>query len=70
MTLTFNNSPKTMSAAGEYPLVATVSAAGQNQTDEQLVEANTDPSENPTWALNGNNIILSNDNNLPENLIG
>ena len=42
---------------------------GQTQTDEEYVEVVSIPSENPTWSLNGNNILLSNDFSLPQNMI-
>lgn len=69
MTLNFGDNPKKVSAQGNYTLVATVNYNGQAETDEEFVEAISDPAENPTWALNGNNITLSNDYSLPQNLI-
>ncbi|MFK8058994.1 MAG: hypothetical protein AB8B78_02785 [Polaribacter sp.] len=69
MTLTFNDTPKKVSASGKYTLVATSSFLGQPITEEELVEADTNPAQNPTWALNGNNLTMSNDNNIPQNLI-
>jgi hypothetical protein len=69
MTLTFGENPKKVNAEGSYTLVTTINALGQSQTSEELAEAITDPAEYPTWALNGNNITLSNDYTLPQNLI-
>ena len=69
MTITFNDNPKISTAEGKYTLVATVNFGGQTETEEELVEAISDPSENPNWVLNGNNITLSNESTLPQNLI-
>ena len=69
MRITFSSNPKILSAEGSYTIVATVNINGQTQTDEEVAEAITDPAENPNWELNGNNITLSNDTNLPANLI-
>lgn len=69
MTLTFTDNPKKASAEGSYTLVVTTSFNGQTQTSEEPAEAINDPSELPTWELNGNNITFSNDFDLPQNLI-
>lgn len=69
LTLNFVDNPKKVSAQGNYTLVATANYNGQNETEEEYLEAISDPSEDPTWALNGNNITLSNDYSLPQNLI-
>lgn len=68
-SLTFGDNPKKASGQGNYTLVATANFVGQTQTEEEWVELISDPNENPTWSLNGNNITLSNDLNLPQNLI-
>ena len=69
LTLLFTDNPKTAIAEGNYTIVSTVAVGGQTQTDEEYVEVVSMASENPTWSLNGNNILLSNDYNLPQNMI-
>ena len=69
MSLTFTDNPKKVNAEGNYTLVTTLILAGQTQTDEEFVEIVNDPSENPNWTLNGNNITLSDDFDIPQNLI-
>lgn len=69
MSLTFGDNPKTLSAQGQYTVVTTVNFDDQTTTEEEMVEAISDPFENPIWVLNGNNITLSNDLSLPQNLI-
>jgi hypothetical protein len=69
LTLLFTDNPKKAIAEGDYTLVSTVTVGGQTQTDEEYVEVVSIPSENPTWSLNGNNILLSNDFSLPQNMM-
>lgn len=69
MSLTFNNNPKKVVSEGKYTLVTTSTFLGQTLVEEQVVESENDPAENPNWELNGNNITLSNDISLPSNLI-
>lgn len=68
-TMTFSDNPKTVKAEGKYTLVATASFAGQTNTEEELVETVNDPTLNPTWTLNGNNITITDDSDFPANLI-
>ena len=69
MTLTFTDNPKKIYATGKYTIVTTVSALGQTQTEEEEIYAVNDPDLSPTWELNGNIILFSNDSDFPANMI-
>lgn len=66
-TLTFSNNPKVVKAEGNYTLISTVNADGRTETSEEYIEADVD--DFPSWSLNGNNIVLTDDNDLPQNMI-